>query len=51
MKLVIEDSKTAEQLNVLFTNLCWLSDYVTIHKEEEDYTCREWILVMYVCLI
>ena len=35
MKLVIEDSKTAEQLNVLFTNLCWLSDYVTIHKEEE----------------
>ena len=34
MKLVIEDSKTAEQLNVLFTNLCWLSDYVTIHKEE-----------------
>ncbi len=35
MKLVIEESKTAEQLNVLFSNLCWLSDYVTIHKEEE----------------
>ena len=35
MKLVIEDSKTAEQLNVLFSNLCWLSDYVTIHKEEK----------------
>ena len=35
MKLVIEESKTAEQLNVLFSNLCGLSDYVTIHKEEE----------------
>ena len=35
MKLVIEDPKTAEQLNVLFSNLCWLSDYVTIHKEEK----------------
>ena len=35
MKLVIEDPKTAEQLNILFTNLCWLADYVTIHKEEK----------------
>ncbi|MAV57173.1 MAG: proliferating cell nuclear antigen (pcna) [Candidatus Pelagibacter sp.] len=35
MKLVIEDPKTAEQLNILFTNLCWLVEIVTIHKEEK----------------
>jgi len=34
MKLTIEDSKTADKLNILFTNLSPLSEYVNIYIEE-----------------